>query len=43
LVFAASCLASSGYGFAIGSLPFGIVEALWSLAALGRFLRSSRW
>jgi hypothetical protein len=37
LVFAASCLASSAYGFSIGSIRFGIVEALWSLVALRRF------
>jgi hypothetical protein len=36
-LFAAACAASSAYGFLIGSIPFGVVEALWSLVALRRF------
>jgi len=35
--FCASCALSSAYGFLIGSVPFGAVEALWSLVALQRF------
>ncbi len=35
-VFAAACAASSVYGFLIGSLPFGLAEAVWSAAALRR-------
>lgn len=39
-VFAFGCALSSAYGFAIGSVPFGSVEALWSLIALRRFAAS---
>jgi hypothetical protein len=35
-LFAAGCAASSAYGFLIGSIPFGLAEAVWSLAALRR-------
>ena len=35
-VFAVACAASSVYGFLIGSLPFGLAEAVWSVAALRR-------
>ena len=41
-VFALGCALSSAYGFTIGSIPFGTVEALWSLAALWRFAGSRR-
>jgi hypothetical protein len=36
-LFAAGCALSSAYGFAIDSIPFGSVEALWSVIALRRF------
>ena len=36
-LFAVGCALSSAYGFAIGSIPFGTVEALWSVVALRRF------
>jgi hypothetical protein len=36
-LFAAGCALSSAYGFAIGSVPFGGVEALWGIVALRRF------
>ena len=36
-LFAAGCALSSAYGFAIGSIPFGSVEALWGIVALRRF------
>ena len=36
-LFAIACALSSAYGFLIGSIPFGSVEALWSLIALHRF------
>ena len=36
-LFALACALSSAYGFLIGSVPFGAVEALWSLLALQRF------
>lgn len=35
-LFAVGCGLSSAYAFAIGSLPFGIAEALWALIALNR-------
>jgi hypothetical protein len=38
-LFAAGCAASSAYGFLIGSIPFGLAEAVWSLAALRRLGR----
>ncbi len=37
LVFAAACAASSTYGFLAGTLPFGVVEALWAVVAVQRF------
>ena len=37
LGFAASCALASAYGFLIGSWPFGVVEAIWSLVALRRW------
>ena len=39
-VFAIGCGLSSVYGFAIGSVPFGSVEALWAAIALKRNLKS---
>jgi hypothetical protein len=41
-LFAVGCALSSAYGFAIGSVPFGSVEALWSVFALRRFARPAR-
>lgn len=38
LAFAAGCLASSGYGFLAGAWPFGVVEAVWALIAVRRYL-----
>jgi len=39
--FALGCVASSVYGFLSGAWPFGVVEALWSVIALRRYLNSS--
>jgi len=39
-VFAVACAASSVYGFLIGSLPFGLAEAVWTAAALRRLRRA---
>jgi hypothetical protein len=36
MLFAIACGLSSAYGFLIGSLPFGLAEALWALVALQR-------
>ena len=38
LAFAVGCLLSSGYGFMAGTWPFGIVEMLWSVVAIRRWL-----
>jgi len=38
LAFAAGCLLSSSYGFLAGTWPFGVVEAIWSVIALKRYL-----
>lgn len=40
LAFALGCALSSSYGFLAGAWPFGVVEAVWSLVALRRFLTS---
>ncbi|WP_034999652.1 hypothetical protein [Beijerinckia mobilis] len=37
LAFAASCALGSAYGFLQGAWPFGLVEGVWSLVALGKF------
>jgi hypothetical protein len=39
LVFALACVASSLYGWLAGTWPFGIVEGVWALIALRRWLR----
>jgi hypothetical protein len=41
-LFAFACALSSVYGFLIGSIPFGVVEALWSAIALRRFYDTGR-
>lgn len=35
--FAAACALGSVYGFLQGAWPFGIVEAVWALVAIGRW------
>ena len=40
--FACGCALSSSYGFLAGTWPFGVVEAVWSLIALRRFLTIRR-
>jgi len=39
LAFAASCVLGSAYGFLQGAWPFGVLEAIWSLVAMRRWLR----
>lgn len=39
LVFAGACAASSTYGFLAGTWPFGVVEGIWTLVAVRRWLR----
>ncbi len=38
LLFAFSCVMASVYGFLQGAWPFGMVEAIWALVALRRWL-----
>jgi hypothetical protein len=42
LAFAAGCMLASSYGFLSGAWPFGVVEAIWSLIALRRYLAAPR-
>ena len=37
LAFACGCGLSSAYGFLAGTWPFGVVEAIWAVIALGRY------
>ena len=37
LAFAGSCVLASADGFVQGAWPFGLVEAIWSIVALGRW------
>jgi hypothetical protein len=39
LAFAAACALGSIYGFLQGAWPFGLVEALWAIAAIRRWQR----
>jgi len=39
LAFAVACALGSAYGFLQGAWPFGLVEAIWSLVALRRWLK----
>jgi hypothetical protein len=38
LAFAAGCALASLYGFLSGAWPFGVVEAIWCLVAVSRFI-----
>ena len=42
LLFAFSCALGSAYGFLQGAWPFGLVEAIWSAVALGRWITVPR-
>jgi len=42
LGFAVSCWLGSIYGFLQGAWPFGLVEAIWGLVALFRWLRERK-
>lgn len=39
LIFALACGASSIYGFIAGTWPFGVVEAIWALVAMRRWVQ----
>ena len=38
LAFTFGCALSSSYGFLSGAWPFGVVEAIWTVVALRRYL-----
>lgn len=38
LAFAAACALASVYGFLQGAWPFGVVEGIWTVVALRRFM-----
>jgi hypothetical protein len=40
LAFAGACALGSAYGFLQGAWPFGLVEAIWSMVALRRWLQA---
>ena len=42
LAFSGACALGSAYGFLQGAWPFGLVEVVWSLVALGRWRRGTR-
>jgi hypothetical protein len=39
LAFAVACALGSAYGFLQGAWPFGIVEAIWAVIAIRRWLK----
>lgn len=42
LAFAGACVMASVYGFLQGAWPFGLVEAVWSLVALSRWITARK-
>ncbi|HEU5003121.1 MAG TPA: hypothetical protein VFW71_10130 [Actinomycetota bacterium] len=40
LGFALGCALSSSYGFLSGAWPFGVIEAVWAVLAVRRFLHA---
>jgi hypothetical protein len=38
--FAVACGLGSAYGFLQGAWPFGVVEAIWAVVALRRWMRT---
>ena len=42
LGFAGACLLGSIYGFLQGAWPFGVVEAVWAVVALRRWMVTKR-
>lgn len=41
-LFAAGCAASSAYAWLAAAYPFFVIEALWAVIALRRFVERSR-
>jgi membrane-bound metal-dependent hydrolase YbcI (DUF457 family) len=42
LAFAGGCVLASLYGFLSGAWPFGVVEAIWAIVALRRYVTTGR-
>jgi len=42
IAFAFACLLASLYGFLQGAWPFGLIELIWSLVAMRRWMRVRR-
>lgn len=42
LGFAAACALGSVYGFLQGAWPFGLVEGIWAMVAVGRWVKRRR-
>jgi hypothetical protein len=42
LAFALGCALSSSYGFLSGAWPFGVVEGIWTVIALRRYVTTGR-
>jgi hypothetical protein len=42
LAFAVGCALSSTYGFLSGAWPFGVVEGIWCVIAIQRFLAAPK-
>ena len=42
LAFALGCALSSSYGFLSGVWPFGVVEAIWTVIVLRRYVTAGR-
>jgi hypothetical protein len=42
LAFALACALGSVYGFLQGAWPFGLVEAIWSIVAVRRWMQAAR-
>lgn len=42
LAFAFACGLGSAYGFLQGAWPFGVVEAIWALVALRRWMQARK-
>jgi hypothetical protein len=41
MAFALGCALSSSYGFLIGAWPFGVVETIWCVIAVHRYISGS--
>ncbi len=38
LLFGLTCIGSSVYGFLSGTWPFGVIEAIWTILALKKYI-----